>query len=281
MPTLPPGFFIQLKYCWVAASMRSVNWVTCLASYLLITAFTALADDKPLLIGMEMSFPPFEMLDASGQPAGISVELARALGNYLHRPVELQNIPFDGLIPSLKTGKIDLIISSLTKTEDRAKSIDFSDPYLKMGLSLLVNKDSPVQSIADVDKPNVRVAVKKATTGHIYAIQHLKNARIFVFNDDPTCATEVAQHKADCMIYDQVSIFQHWKKYQNSTRAVLQPFQEEEWAIGLKKGNGELQQQVNAFLKSYKESGGFNQLGNKYFGENKKAFADAGMPFYF
>jgi polar amino acid transport system substrate-binding protein len=228
-----------------------------------------------------MSFPPFEMLDSSGQPAGISVELARALGRYLHRPVQLENIPFDGLIPSLKTGKLDLVISSLTVTDDRAKSIDFSEPYLKMGLSLLIAKDSNIQSIADVDKPNVRVAVKKATTGQIYAIQHLQNARVFVFNDDATCATEVAQHKADCMIYDQVSIFQHWKKYQDSTRAVLQPFQQEEWAIGLRKGNDELRQQVNAFLQSYKQSGGFNELGNKYFGENKKAFAEAGIPFYF
>src|SRR6202023_3895765 len=98
---------------------------------------------------MEMSFPPFEMLDARGQPAGVSVDMARAMGQYLNRPVRFENIPFDGLIPSLKTGKIDLIISSLTRTADRAKSIDFSDPYLSMGLSILANKNSSIQSIDD------------------------------------------------------------------------------------------------------------------------------------
>jgi polar amino acid transport system substrate-binding protein len=239
------------------------------------------AQQKELVIGMEMSFPPFEMLDTSGQPAGVSVEMAKAMGKYLQRPIRFENIPFDGLIPSLKTGKVDLVISSMTVTQERSKSIDFSDPYLKMGISILANKNSSIQSIADVDKPNITVAVKKATTGHIYAIQHFHNAKILIFSDSPTCATEVAQGKADCMIYDQISIFANWRKYQDSTRAILQPFQTEEWAMGIRKGNDELRTQVNAFLKQFKESGGFNDLGNKYFGENKKIFQQLGIPFYF
>ncbi len=239
------------------------------------------AQQKELAIGMEMSFPPFEMLDTSGQPAGVSVEMAKAMGKYLQRPIRFENIPFDGLIPSLKTGKVDLVISSMTVTQERSKSIDFSDPYLKMGLSILANKNSSIQSIADVDKPNITVAVKKATTGHIYAIQHFHNAKILIFSDSPTCATEVAQGKADCMIYDQISIFENWRKYQDSTRAILQPFQTEEWAMGIRKGNDELRTQVNAFLKQFKESGEFNDLGNKYFGENKKIFQEMGIPFYF
>ena len=239
------------------------------------------AAEKELVIGMEMQFPPFEMLDTNGQPAGVSVDMMHALGEYLHRPVRFENIPFDGLIPSLKTGKIDLAISSMTKTADRAKSIDFSDPYLTMGLSILANKNSSIQSIDDVDRPNVTVAVKKATTGHIYAIQHFHNAKINTFSDAPTCATEVAQGKADCMIYDQISVFQLWKSHQDTTKAILKPFQTEEWAIGFRKGNDELRQQVNDFLKHFKETGGFSELGNKYFGENKKLFEQMGIPFYF
>jgi polar amino acid transport system substrate-binding protein len=258
--------------------------VKSLFSGLLLAFFltgAARAAENELVIGMEMQFPPFEMLDTNGQPAGVSVDMARAMGEYLHRSVRFENIPFDGLIPSLKTGKIDLAISSMTKTADRAKSIDFSDAYLTMGLSILANKNSPIQSIDDVDKPNVTVAVKKATTGHIYAIQHFHNAKINTFSDAPTCGTEVAQGKADCMIYDQISVFQLWKSHQDTTKPILKPFQSEEWAIGIRKGNDELRQQVNAFLKHFKESGGFNELGNKYFGENKKLFEQMGIPFYF
>jgi polar amino acid transport system substrate-binding protein len=239
------------------------------------------ADQNELVIGMEMAFPPFEMLDSKGQPAGVSVDMAHAMGQYLNRPVRIENIPFDGLIPSLKTGKIDVIISSLTVTEDRKKSIDFTDPYLKMGLAILTTKDGDIQSIDDVDKPGRRVAVKKGTTGNIYAIQHFKNVKLLVLNDQSTCAIEVSQGKADCFIYDQISIFQNWKKYEATTRAILQPFTQEDWAMGVRKGNDVLRTQINGFVKQFKDSGGFDSLGVKYFGENKKAFQQLGIPFYF
>jgi polar amino acid transport system substrate-binding protein len=239
------------------------------------------AEPKEIVVGMEMAYPPFEMLDSSGQPSGVSVDMARAMGQHLNRPVRFENIPFDGLIPSLKTGKIDVVISSLTMTEDRKKSIDFSDPYLTMGLAILVNQKGDIQSINDVDKHGRNVAVKKGTTGNIYAFQHFKNAQLLVLNDESACAIEVAQGKADCFIYDQVSVFQTWKKYPDTTRAILQPFQQEQWAMGIRKGNIELQQQINGFIKHFKETGGFEQLGVKYFSENKKAFEELGIPFYF
>ena len=97
---------------------------------------------EQLIVGMELAYPPFEMTDDHGQPAGVSPDLAKALGKFLGREVEIQNVPFDGLIPSLQTHKIDLIISSMTATPERAKSIAFSDPYLRTGLCLLVGKNS-------------------------------------------------------------------------------------------------------------------------------------------
>lgn len=239
------------------------------------------ADPNALVIGMELAFPPFEMLDSSGQPAGVSVDMAHAMGQYMNRPVRIENIPFDGLIPSLKTGKIDVIISSMTVTEDRKKSIDFTDPYLKMGLAILAAKNSDIQSINDVDKPGRNVVVKKGTTGNIYALQHFKNAKLLVLNDQSACAIEVSQGKADCFIYDQISVFENWKKYEATTRAILQPFTQEDWAMGIKKGNDALRTEINGFLKQFKESGGFDALGAKYFGENKKAFQELGIPFYF
>src|SRR5581483_4289385 len=121
---------------------------------------------EQLIVGMELAYPPFEMTDEHGQPTGVSVDLAKALGKYLHRDVEIQNVAFDGLIPSLQTRKIDLIISSMTVTAERARSIAFSGPYLKTGLCLLVGKSSPIQSIADADQAGRVLAVKRGTTGH-------------------------------------------------------------------------------------------------------------------
>src|SRR5687767_12993475 len=79
-----------------------------------------------LKVGMELAYPPFEMTDKQGTPDGISVGIAKALAAYLKKPVKIENMSFDGLIPALKTGSIDLVISSLTVNDERKKSIDFS-----------------------------------------------------------------------------------------------------------------------------------------------------------
>ena len=76
---------------------------------------------KPLIVGMELAYPPFEMTDTSGKPSGVSVDLATDLAKSLGRPVLIQNTSFDGLIPALKTCKVDLVISSMTATAERAQ----------------------------------------------------------------------------------------------------------------------------------------------------------------
>ena len=243
-------------------------------------AFSADEKIKPLIVGMELAYPPFEMTDTVGKPTGVSVDLANALGKSLERPVVIQNMAFDGLIPALKTGKVDLVISSMTATEERAKSIDFSDPYISTGLCLLLKKDSPAQAISDLDKEGVKVAVKKGTTGHLYATNHLKKAQLLVLDKESAAVLEVAQGKADAFIYDQMSTYQNWQRNKETTRAILEPFQKESWAVGLRKGNDELKAGVNRFIKAYREEGGFEQLGERYFKEMKDEFKRLGSAFF-
>ena len=92
---------------------------------------------EPLRIGMDLTYPPFEFKDSSGNPDGVSVRMAEALAAHLGRPLEIESMPFEGLIPGLSTGKIDLVISSMTATDERRKSIDFSDPYVTTELAIL------------------------------------------------------------------------------------------------------------------------------------------------
>jgi polar amino acid transport system substrate-binding protein len=230
---------------------------------------------------MELAYPPFEMRDEKGEPSGVSVDLAKALGEQLGQTVEVQNLPFAGLIPALKTGKIDLIISSMTATPERAQSIDFSDAYLKTGLALLVNVGSDLKTIADADKAGLSIAVVKGTTGHVYAGQKLKAARVLVFDKPAACVLEVTQRKSDAFIIDQMTALENWRRNPDTTRAVLAPFQEEQWAIGLRKGSDELRARVNAFLADFRARGGFDKLGDKWLAEQKAEFKKLGVPFVF
>ena len=236
--------------------------------------------DKPLIVGMELAYPPFEMTDTSGKPTGVSVDLATDLAKSLGRPVVIQNTAFDGLIPALKTGKIDLVISSMTATAERAQSIDFSEPYISTGLSLLLKKDSTAKGIADLDREGVKVAVKKGTTGHIFATNNLKKAQVLVLDKESAAVLEVSQGKADAFIYDQMSVYQNWQRNKETTQAILEPFQKESWAVGIRKGNDELKAQVNRFIKEYREKGGFEQLGERYLKEMKDEFKRLGSAFF-
>lgn len=261
------------------STLRCVK--TILTLFLALVCSVACAAEKPLLVGMELAYPPFEMRDKSGAPAGVSVDLAKALGEHLGVPVEIQNLPFDGLIPALKTGKIDLVLSSMTATPERAKSIDFSEPYLKTGLCLLVSAKSDIRTIADADRAGRTIVVKKGTTGHLHAAQQFKAARVLVLDKESACVLEVAQGKADAFIYDQMSTLTHWQKNRDTTRAVLAPFKEETWAVGLRKGNDDLRAKVNTFLADYRAKGGFDRLGDKWLAEQKAEFTRLGLPFFF
>ena len=248
---------------------------------LLFAGCHSAAPDRTLVVGMELSYPPFETTDEAGQPAGLSVDLARDLAAALGRPLRIENIPFHGLIASLRTGKIHLILSSLTATAERRESIDFSDPYFHGGLSMLAGAKSDIQSAADLQKPGRIIAVKKGTTGEIYTTQKLPRATVRVFDQDNVCALEVAQGKAEVFLYDQFSTLRYWQQNKTTTRAILQPITAEQWAMGLRKDDPELRNQVNAFLAKYQQDGGFERLGDKWLHEEKKAFAELGVPFVF
>ena len=237
--------------------------------------------EKPLLVGMDLSYPPFETIDAQGNPTGVSPDLAHALGEFLHRPVTMENIPFTGLIPSLLTGKIDLIISSMTDTPEREKTIAFSEPYLSTGLAVLAGKNSGLTNSSDLDQPGRTLAVRQGTTGQVWAEAHLKAAKILVLDKESPAVLEVIQGKADGFLYDQMSVWKNQQVHPAETIALLEPVQKESWAIGLRPGDTVLRDQVNGFLKEFRASGGFDRLGDLYLKDQKEAFAKAGIPFYF
>ena len=92
---------------------------------------------------------------------------------------------------------------------------------------------------------------------------------------------EMGSGTCQAFIYDQMSIFKHWQQHQDSTKAILKPFQQELWAVGIRSDDQALKAQVNAFLAVFKRNGGFDKLGDKYLKEQKEQFRNLGIPFYF
>ncbi len=218
----------------------------------------------PLKVGMELTHPPFEMTDPTGRPCGISVDLANELAAYLGRSLQIESMRFEGLIPALASGQLDLVISSLTVTPERQRVVLFSRPYFRVGLALLVRPGLSIGSVKDLDRPEIRVAVKLGTTGHIYAETRLPHAQAIVLSDETTAALEVAQGKVDAFLYDALSIYYLHQKFREKTRAILEPFQGEAWAIAVSPQRRELLDKVNRFLEGWLSRGGMEKLLARY-----------------
>jgi polar amino acid transport system substrate-binding protein len=261
--------------------MKSLLVGILLTSVLGLVGCSSKPGPRELLVGMDTSYPPFETIDENGKPAGISVQLAQALADKLKRPLRIERISFDGLILSLQNGRIDCIISSMTDTPERRKTIAFSDPYLSIGLALLVGANTSIQHPADIDQQGKTVVVRRGTTGEVWARANTKEAKVLSVEKENSAVLEVVQGKADAFIYDQMSVWQNWKRNPTTTRAILTPLQKEFWAIGVKKDNEALKQEINDFLKEFRAKGGFEKLGDQFLSEQKEAFRKENIPFYF
>lgn len=247
----------------------------------LCLVLSACGRSAKLVIATDATYPPFEVLDANGEFSGADIDMGRELANHLGREVEFRNINFDGLIAALKSGSVDMVISSMTANDERRKSIDFSDPYVKTGIAILANSKSPVQTSEDIKAPGRRIVVRLGTTGESFARANLPQATIVALDSDTACVMEVVKGGVDAWIYDQLSIMNYQARHPETTRALLKPLREEVWAIGLRQGDEEMKAKVNGFLKKFREDGGFQRLAEKHMPKEKQMLEAQGIPFVY
>lgn len=249
----------------------------------LITLFALCAcsrSDK-LIIGTDATYPPFEFVNEKGEITGVDIEIGKEIGQALGREVTFKNINFDGLQTALLTGAIDLVISSVSATPERRKAVDFSDPYVKTGLSVLAAKNSPVMKGDDLRIPGRKIVTRLGTTGETWAREHLKSAQIKALDNDTSCVMEVVNANVDVWIYDQISIMRYHAEHPEKTRALLAPLREEVWAVALPKGKAELKAKINEVLARMRQDGRFQHLADRFMAKEQKMLADQGIPFVF
>ena len=237
---------------------------------------------RTLRVAMELAYPPFETKDDAGNPSGVSVTFMQDFADAYGYDLQIDNISFDGLIPSLQTGKADAVMSSITITPEREEEVDFTDPYAMAQLAILAGADSGVEQAEDLNQADKTVAVKTGSTGDVYATKNLADAQILRLADESACVTEVAQGRADGFLYDQLTIYRNNLANPDTTRAVFIPFQDPEaWGIAVASGNDELREELNAFIAESKESGEFDRLTEQYLADEKAAFDELGFRWFF
>ena len=194
-------------------------------------------EDLPLLVaGMDAAYPPFGFKDSkTGEFVGFDVDIIRAIGRTAGFSVKVENIPFDGLIPALKTQTIDIAINDIGITAERAKSVDFSDRYYIAGMGIVVAKGyQGIQSAKDLEGKRL--------------LELINNGVDAVLNDIPT--NDYYAVTAGAGKVDSLSI---------SLAA-------EDLGIAVKKGRKDLLEKINKGLASLKASGEFTAIYKKWFG---------------
>jgi len=234
-----------------------------------------------LIIGTDATYPPFEFKSETGELAGVSIDMGKALGEYLGRPVEFRNIAFDGLITALQTRSIDIIISSMTANDERRKSLNFSAPYVTTGICLLLPKNSSIAKVDDLKQGKRRIVTKIATTGEQWSRANLPNADIMALDSDPACVLEISKGSADAWVYDQISVMNYALANPDTTKALLAPIRIEEWAVGLRHGEDELRDKISAFIAKFRAEGSFDKVAVKYLAKERDYMKQQNLPFVF
>jgi glutamine transport system substrate-binding protein len=246
------------------------RFATIAAAVIAIALLSAPAMAKPLTVATDTNFPPFEFKDASGKHTGFDVELWDALAKEIGVEYILQPMDFNGIIPGLQTGQLDVGIAGMTIKPERAKVIDFSDPYYNAGLLIMVRADNnDVAGIEDL-KGKV-VSTKLGTTSEDFVKKNAQAKEVKLFPNNDAMILEMMTGGADAVVFDSpvIANFMRSKAGQGKMKVVGPLYMGQSYGIGFPKGSP-LVPKVNEALKKLRESGAYDALYMKWFGTTPK-----------
>lgn len=226
----------------------------------------ALADGI-LTVGTNAEFPPFEYVDDNGEPDGFDVALIKAIGEKLGVSVEVENMEFDSLVSSIGN-KIDVAIAGMTVTDERKKSVDFSDSYYDAVQYVIVPEGSEIATFDDL--AGKAIGVQLGTTGDFIASDDVDGASVSQYNKAVDAVNDLINGRVDCVIIDKNPALVFEAKFAGQVKAIdgaQFDFEVENYAIALPKGDTALADQINQALDELKADGTFDKLVEEYIGQ--------------
>jgi len=228
-------------------------------------ALKAIQDQGTITIGSCLAEPPWGLINGQGQPDGFDLDLAKAVAKDLGVKLKTVEVTSASRIPSLTSGKVDVVSCSFTASAERKKQIDFTNPTILQGNSLAVPKDSPIKTLNDLTGKTVAVSkggtsVAVTTAANPKAVQQPYESYSAAF-------LALQQHQADAMI-DTSSVLDGSVAKEPNLKVVLdgEVGPTVDFALGVKKGEPELLARLNQFVKQWHASKGGTALYTKWFG---------------
>ncbi|WP_417774584.1 glutamine ABC transporter substrate-binding protein [Siminovitchia sediminis] len=221
-------------------------------------------------VASDTSFVPFEFKE-DGEYVGFDIDLINAIADEVGFDIKLETTNFDGIIPGLQTGSFDMAIAGITITEDRKKTVDFSDPYYDAGLRIGVAVDNnDINGIEDLEGKTV--ATRLGSTSADYIKENIEGAEASQFEQLDQAYMAVENGSADAILYDAPNVAYYIQtKGKDSLKLVGDLYQAEQYGIAFAKGQDELVTKVNEALAALKENGKYDEIYEKWFGERPES----------
>jgi len=220
-----------------------------------------------LRVGFEAGYMPFEMTNKKGQFVGFDIDMAKEMAKAMGVKFVPVNTAWDGIIPSLITNKFDIIMSGMTVTQERNLKINFADPYIIVGQTILLNQKhaGKVTSYKDLNNSQFIVTSKLGTTGEQAVKRLIPKCTYKSFETEPEAALEVVNGKADAFVYD-LPYCVVFMAQQGAGKLVFldKPFTFEPLAWAIKKGDPDFMNWLNNFLSQIKNDGRYDRIYNKW-----------------
>ena len=219
-----------------------------------------------LTMSTNAAFPPYEMTADDGSFEGIDVEIAGAIADKLGLELQIDDMDFDAALLAAQTGKSDMVMAGVTVTEERQTVMDFSDTYANGIQVVIVPEDSDITSIDDMT--GKMIGVQRGTTGDLYCSDTVENGgfgeeNVTPYDNGLTAVQALLNGQVDCVVIDNAPA-QEFVEANPGLKILDTEYANEEYAIGVAKGNTQLLDAINGALAELKADGTVQSIVDNY-----------------
>lgn len=255
--------------------MRKVLLLTSVVLILASLVIPATAQDSmqkildrgKVLAVLDATIPPLAFVDpVSGDVKGFCVDLITLYAQKLNVGVEITNSEWAGVIPSLLTGKVDVIAANLTTTIPRTAKLTYTDPWLLTGSVAIVKENSTFKSLDDLNAEGVKIGITKGSLYEPLVPADFPKAEILTFTSKADWTEALLTGRIDAVIDAEVLLLELLDRYPDQFRFLPGYYLTETYAFAVQQGDWVLRDSLNIFFREIKLSGEYAKLYRKWFG---------------
>ena len=214
-----------------------------------------------LTMSTNAAFPPYEMTADDGSFEGIDIEVAAAIADKLGLELQVDDMDFDAALLAAQNGKSDMVMAGVTVTDERQKVMDFSDTYAEGIQSIIVPEDSDIASVDDL--AGKTIGTQRGTTGYIYCTDDFGEDSVVAYDNGLTAVQALNNGQVDAVVIDNAPA-KEFVAANTGLKILDTAYAQEDYAIGVAKGNTALLDSINGALKELQADGTLHSIVDKY-----------------